>query len=509
MAFIGNILQEIGKYRYQKLNEKKIKATPFTEQEQQLRNLLLKAKDTEFGKHFNFIDILKSENLITAFKQKVAHFDYNKMYNDWWVRALNDLPNISWPGKIKYFALTSGTSQAASKKVPVSKEMIKAIQKTSLRQSISLTNANLSPKFFEKSVMMLGGCTKLNKVAAHYEGDLSGILIKNLPVWTQLYHKPGKEISAIRDWSLKIEKIVERANQWDVGIIAGVPAWYQLLFQKIIRHYKVDSIHDIWPNLQVYIHGGVAISPYEKSLRKYFNKEVLFIDTYLASEGFLGFQKADDEFMKLVVDNGIFFEFVPFNENNFDDNGDLKENFESLDISSIKENTEYAILISTCAGVWRYLIGDTIKFINTNELDFIITGRVKMFLSICGEHLSIDNLNHAVAHLSNEINKEIQEFTVYAMANGNTFKHVWYLGIDDYKPTFDLSKIIDEKLKELNDDYTTERKHVLTEVEVKVLPLNTFYEWMKMQGKFGGQNKFPRVLKGERIQSWEEFITKR
>tara|TARA_Y100000589_G_scaffold332298_1_gene391330 strand:+ start:2829 stop:4385 length:1557 start_codon:yes stop_codon:yes gene_type:complete len=512
MAFIGILLQEIKNKASEKLRSKKIVDSFADLQYKELIKLLKTAAQTKIGTDYSFSNILNEDNVYESFKNTLPVFDYQTIYEKYWKYSLQDIPNISWPGKIKYFALTSGTSDASSKRVPVTIDMIKAIKKTSVNQSLTLTQLKLPPKFYDKSAMMLGGSTSLKKVNEHYEGDLSGILIKLLPLWMQLLYKPGRDIAKITDWNKKLDEITRKANQWDVGIITGVPSWYQLLFDRMLDYYQVESIHDIWPNLKIFLHGGVSFKPYEKSFKKYFREEVYYLETYLASEGFFAYQGANDSNLKLSLNNGIFFEFVEFNENNFDENGNIKSNVQAICVNDVKPGIDYALLVTTCSGTWRYLIGDTIKFIDTEKCFIEITGRVKMFLSVCGEHLSIENMNEAVQQTADELNIAINEFAVYAKNKGPFFEHHWFLGIKDYVGKIDEDKIrdiLDKHLSTLNDDYATERKAALKYMKVTVLPVETFYDWMNSIGKLGNQNKFPRVLKGERLNNWLSFLQKR
>jgi hypothetical protein len=212
--------------------------------------------------------------------------------------------------------------------------------------------------------------------------------------------------------------------------------------------------------------------------------------------------------MKLVLNNGIFLEFIPFTEENFDGDGEVVSNPKTIMIDEVEEGVDYAILLSTCAGTWRYLIGDVIRFTSKAESEIVITGRTKHFLSLCGEHLSVDNMNRAVQSVSNDFNISIKEFTVAGIPHQSLFAHKWYVGTDDSVNAEKLKSAIDEKLKELNDDYKVERSAALKEIFVEVLPTDTFYNWMNMKGKMGGQNKFPRVLKKSLFEEWEQFINK-
>ena len=491
-------------------------ASPYDLQRKELKKLLKKAKNTQFGRQYSFDSVLqcfKNRSRVSAyeaFKRNVPIYNYNKIYDQWWHKAKEGERDVCWPGIVKYFALSSGTSEASTKHIPLTKEMNKAIKKTSIRQILSLAEYPLPDTLFEKGILMLGGSTHLNKSGHYFEGDLSGIQASHLPFWFQHFYKPGKRISKTRDWNSKLDEITLSAANWDIGFVVGVPAWIQIMMERIIKHYNLNNIHEIWPNLMIYTHGGVSFDPYRKGFEKLLGKPIMYIETYLASEGFIAFQdKPNKRSMKLVLDNGIFFEFVPFTEANFKDDGEIKDNPETITIAHVEEGVDYALLISTCAGTWRYLIGDVIRFTSKADSEIIITGRTKHFLSLCGEHLSVDNMNRAVELVSGELNISIKEFTVAGVPYDTLFAHKWYVGTDDKVDAELLKKLIDEKLKILNDDYKVERSAALKEVFVTVLPSSAFYSWMKLKGKEGGQNKFPRVMKKNQHEEWEEFINKR
>ncbi len=504
MTVVGTLLKNAVKRTNNHLNKKR--GINSLLQEDTLRKLLKKALYTQFGKTYEFSKILNSPNLADTFRKSVPVYDYEKIYEEWWNKLLKGEENVCWPGKVKYFGLTSGTSNDSSKRVPVTRDMIRSIRKTGIRQLLVLGDLELPSNFFKKRVLMLGGSTDLIKMDDYFEGDLSGILAGNLPSWFNAFYKPGIPIARERDWNAKLEKIVREARKWDIGAMAGVPAWIQIMMEKIIDHYGLNTIHDIWPNFRVYSHGGVSFAPYRKSFEKLLGKEVYFLETYLASEGFLAYQRKADTNMQLVLDNGIFFEFIPFNEKNFTTDGGLKENPETLLLSEIEENQDYALLISTCAGAWRYLIGDTIRFTNAENYEITITGRTRHFLSLCGEHLSLDNMTKAIEMVADELNIEIKEFTVAGIPYKNMFAHKWYLGTNAPEVGKNILKQkLDTALKELNDDYRTERKAALKEVLVEILPVEVFYEYLKYKGKEGGQHKFPRVINGQ-YKDWENFV---
>ncbi len=351
---------------------------------------------------------------------------------------------------------------------------------------------------------MIGGSTHLQFNGTYYAGDLSGITAGSLPFWFQHFYKPGKSISKTAEWATKLNEMVRKAPSWDIGVIVGVPAWVQILLERIIEEYKLNTIHDLWPNLTVYVHSGVSFAPYVKSFEKLFGKPMIYSESYLASEGYIAYQNSlHTRTMELIVDNGIYYEFVPFNENNFNEEGNLQDDPETLMLCEVSNNVEYALLLSTNAGAWRYLIGDTIKFTDKDKCEIIITGRTKHYLSLCGEHLSQDNMNRAIEMLQDEFNIEVREFTVAGISHGSLFAHRWYLGTDDnIAPDLAIQKI-DEYLMQLNDDYMVERTEAIRELFIEILPSQVFYDYMKKLGKEGSANKFPRVLKGERLQNWK------
>jgi hypothetical protein len=473
-----------------------------------LKRLLTKAKQTEFGRAYGFNEILYAGKVYEAFKANVPAGDYSAML-PWWEKARTGQADVSWPGKIEHFALSSGTSDGASKYIPVSQEMVKAIRRASMRQVLSIARTDMPKDHMTKHWLMIGGSTSLNYNGIYYAGDLSGITTSKIPPIFQRVSKPEPDIKASSDWQEKIERITQEAKNWDVSMVAGVPAWIQLLFKNIIEHYNLNNIHDIWPNLEVYIHGGVSIKPYKSGINALLGKPIKYFETYLASEGFIAFQNREksEGGMRLLLRNGIFYEFVPFNRNNFDENYQLKPNPEAYPIWEVEENKEYALLISTCSGAWRYLIGDTVKFTNLKRKEIIITGRTKHFISLVGEHLSVDNMTEAVSQLAQELNEDFEEFTMAGTKADELFGHRWYIGTNN--PDLvgkDYSVQLDNYLKTLNDDYGVERDHALHKVQVDLIPIEWFLEWMRLNGKEGSQHKFPRVMKGKTYENWQDFL---
>jgi hypothetical protein len=509
MAILGTLLKK--GIRLREMMEQEY-SSPFDLQKKELKELLIAASQTEFGKRYDFTEILRSfrrggKEFYSVFKRNVPVHTYNKIYNDWWKLTQHGVKNICWPGRVKYYALSSGTSDASSKHIPVTKDMTKAIQRTSIRQILTLSKYDLPSDFFTSGILMLGGSTHLNRIGNYFEGDLSGIQAAKLPFWFQHFYKPGQRIARTRNWDAKLDEICRKAKDWDIGIIVGVPAWLQILMEKIIDYYKVSNIHEVWPNLKVYVHGGVSFDPYRKGFEKLLGRPLYYIETYLASEGFIAFQAYPNRrSMRMVMNGGIFYEFVPFEEKNFDENGEVRPDAETLMVDEVDEGKEYALLLSSCAGAWRYMIGDVIKFVSLEESEIVITGRTKHFLSLCGEHLSVDNMNKAIELVSNDLNIAIPEFTVAGIPHGTLFAHHWFVGTDNPVNCEVLKQKLDSHLMNLNDDYAVERSAALKEIIVDVLPVHTFYDWMQSKGKVGGQNKFPRVMKNAQLNDWMSFV---
>ena len=505
MPIIGSLLQGVVSLKRKGIEKK---TSNVKHQRIVLKKLLVKAKNTAFGKAYGFSIILKAEDILEAFRRHVPVYDYESMHEKWWYRLSRGEANVCWPGKVKYFALTSGTASASSKKIPVTSDMIQAIRRTGVKQLLTVKELDLPPDFFQKSVLMLGGSTKLIKVADYMEGDLSGIMQRKLPFWFSSFYKPGKPIAKERDWNKKLDHITRMAKKWDIVAVVGVPAWVQLAMERIIDYYKVKNIHDIWPNLSIFVHGGVSFLPYKKSFSALLGRDIAYLETYLASEGFLAYQKYKKGGMQLVIDGGIFFEFIPFTEENFSPDGNLKKEAQTLMLDEVTENQDYAILISTVAGAWRYLIGDTVRFTSVNNFEIVITGRTKHFLSLCGEHLSVDNLNRAMEMVADDIKININEFSVAGISHGTMFAHKWYVGVDINPQAVNAEVIkvkLDQALKEINDDYAVERTAALKDIFVEVIPVSLFYQYLKSKGKEGGQNKFPRVIKGF-YEEWDDFV---
>ncbi len=482
-------------------------------QQRQLEYLLRRAQGTQFGREYDFASLLQlpPKRRIEEFQKHVPIHDYSSMYRRWWYRLLDGERNVTWPGFIRYFALSSGTTEGASKYIPVSDEMLRAMSHGSMRVLYSLPQYPLPNRYFQRQALLLGGSIHLRPVGkGQYAGDLSGIMAANVPFWFHYFYKPEKRIARMQDWTQKLKAIVQRAPRWSIGTIVAVPPWAQLLLEQIIQHYGLKHIHELWPDFQVLVFGGVSFQPYRETFERLLGRPVHTVETYLASEGYIAYQAGPQrKGLRLLADNGIFFEFIPFDSEHFDDEGQVRPNVRAYTWQEVQEGQEYAIVLSTCAGAWRYLLGDTVRIVDKANQELVITGRTKYYLSVTGEHLSVENMQMAVDRLAEWLQVSIPEFTVHAFPVENFWGHWWYLGIErpiDISPA-QVARQLDHWLRELNDDYATERTSALKRVCVSLVPVQLFYEWLEQQGKAGAQHKFPRVLrKQDQVDQWRTFL---
>jgi hypothetical protein len=503
MAIIGKLLKKTNQINYKRVVKRgKSHAT----QLETLLKLLDYAKNTKFGLTHSFSNTIRHKNPIHAYQKSTPITEYEEFYALWLIKTIEGKKDHTWPGRVKYFALSSGTTGAPSKRIPVSEKMIRSFQKTSVRQLSTLHDLNLSEQFYSTSALAVGGSTKLTKKTKHIEGDLSGILKKHTSLIVSPITKPGSKIASIKDWNQKLESMIEKAPEWNIGIIAGIPSWCIMLMERIVERYELNSIHDLWPNLEVYVHGGVFVQPYLPRLEKVLRKPIHLLDTYLASEGYFAYQTTPkSKGMNLILNGGVFYEFIPFTSEYFDEDGQVRDKYTAFSLTEIQKGVDYALVISTNAGLWRYLIGDLVRFINIETHELVITGRIRQYLSLVGEHLSLENINSAIINCATSENIEISEFCIYA--DNEHQKHIWFVGCDTQVDETKLIQNLDQNLCELNDDYASARKYNLNLPEIRVLPVQTFYSFMKESGKMGSQNKFPRVLNSKQAARWLTFLS--
>jgi len=461
------------------------KKYPLEVQNEVLISLLKSAKNTEFGIKYNFNSI----NNYSSFSKNIPLTDYESFFK-YIERSIKGESNIFWNSPIKWYAQSSGTTNSKSKFIPVSKESLEECHYKAGKDVLCLyVNNNEDSNLFSGKSLRLGGSKKLYENNNYYFGDLSAILIDNLPLWAELLSAPSNEISLMDKWDEKIKAIINSTLNENITSLAGVPSWMLILLNKILEDRNERTIKDIWKNLEVYFHGGVNFNPYINQFKSVLGEDVRFYETYNASEGFFAIQDrngSDD--MLLMLDYGIYFEFEILN----------KLNHEIINLSKVKLDTNYAIIISTNAGLWRYKIGDTIKFTSLNPFRIKITGRTKSFINAFGEELIIENAENALNKTLSKHKSRIVEYTVAPsfISKKNSGYHQWLIEFE--KKPLNISKFcedLDSNLQELNSDYKSKRFKDITmkSLEIIIAKEKLFFDWLRLKNKLGGQNKIPRL----------------
>ena len=461
------------------------KKYPLEVQNEVLISLLKNAKNTEFGIKYNFNSI----NNYSSFSKNIPLTDYESFFK-YIERSIKGESNIFWNSPIKWYAQSSGTTNSKSKFIPVSKESLEECHYKAGKDVLCLyVNNNEDSNLFSGKSLRLGGSKKLYENNNYYFGDLSAILIDNLPLWAELLSAPSNEISLMDKWDEKIKAIINSTLNENITSLAGVPSWMLILLNKILEDRNERTIKDIWKNLEVYFHGGVNFNPYINQFKSVLGEDVRFYETYNASEGFFAIQDrngSDD--MLLMLDYGIYFEFEILN----------KLNHEIINLSKVKLDTNYAIIISTNAGLWRYKIGDTIKFTSLNPFRIKITGRTKSFINAFGEELIIENAENALNKTLSKHKSRIVEYTVapFFISKKNSGYHQWLIEFE--KKPLNISKFcedLDSNLQELNSDYKSKRFKDITmkSLEIIIAKEKLFFDWLRLKNKLGGQNKIPRL----------------
>ncbi len=463
---------------------------PHEIQNETLFSLLQTARNTTWGKkhHFKKIDSHKD------FQQSMPLQTYDdiKPYVD---RLRDGEKDLLWPGEVRWFAKSSGTTNDKSKFIPVTKE---ALEECHLRgpKDVFAQYITTKPesKVLKGKVLTLGGSHRINNFNNNsFYGDLSAIMLENVPFWTDIFRTPTTEIALIEEFEEKMEKIIETALDENVTAFAGVPSWYLVLFKRVLEKTGKENLLEVWPNLEVFAHGGINFEPYREQYKKLIpSAQMHYLETYNASEGFFGIQDNEHrDDMLLMLDYGIYYEFIPMSEYH-------KENPRVLSLEEVELNENYAIVISSNAGLWRYIIGDTIKFTCKYPFKIKITGRTKHFINAFGEEVIIDNAEQALQVACHHTGAIVNEYTAGPVFMGDNQKgaHQWLIEFEVPPKDLDhFTLILDNSLKTINSDYEAKRHKNLTLDMPHVIsaPAGTFYAWMKERGKVGGQNKIPRL----------------
>ena len=458
-------------------------------QQDVLNGLIDSAKDTFIGKKFDFSSI----NCYKDFSEKVPVFSYEE-FSDKIELARKGENNIFWSSKIKWFAKSSGTTNAKSKFIPVSDESLQDCHYAAGKDLLCMYfNNNPNSQLFTGKSLRLGGSKSPYEKNGTFYGDLSAILIDNMPFWAEFSSTPSNRISLMEDWDKKIDKIISESLNENVTSLAGVPSWMLVLLNRILEKSEKKYISDLWPNLEVYFHGGVSFKPYLNQYMDIINKESMqFYEIYNASEGFFAIQyENNSNELLLMLDYGIFYEFIPMKLYG-------TKNEKIIPLYEVEKDVNYAILITTNAGLWRYKIGDTVKFTSTSPYKIIITGRTKHYINVFGEEVIIENTDNVINKLSSKYDLQIIDYTVAPVFMNKNKKgaHQWF--IEFKKPPskkIDLSEVIDHELRQENSDYDAKRfnSFTLKKPEVIISKKGVFLKWLEINNKLGGQNKIPRL----------------
>jgi hypothetical protein len=465
------------------------KKYPIEVQNELLSNLLQKASDTEWGRKYDF----RSIQHYNDFRNRLPVSRYEDLAPII-ERVMEGENNILWPTEVRWFSKSSGTTNARSKFIPVSNEALEDCHFKGGKDMISMyLNSFPESKLFAGKGLVIGGSSQVNHLNSKSSyGDISAVIMKNLPLWAQYVRVPSLEIALMENWEEKIEKMAHATKDENITSISGVPTWTIVLLQRILELKGKDRIIDVWPNLELFAHGAVAFSPYRDLFNTLIGEKINYIDTYNASEGFFAIQdRQESEDMLLMLDYGIFYEFIPMDEIH-------NENPKAIPLEDVELGKNYAMLITTNAGLWRYLIGDTVKFTTKSPYRIRITGRTKHFINAFGEEVVIENAETAITKACEATGALIENFTaapVY-LEVGKRGGHEWIIEFIRKPDSIDrFTEILDNTIREINSDYDAKRQKdiALVKPQIHVAPEKTFYNWMKKRGKLGGQNKVPRL----------------
>lgn len=463
---------------------------PCEVQEELLHNMINRAKETAFGVEHNFNDI----KTISQFQLSIPIVDYEGV-KPWIDRLRKGEANVIWPGETKWFAKSSGTTSDKSKFIPVSRDALDECHFRGGKDVLALyTDLYPETKIFQGKGLTLGGSHQVDNFSNQsYYGDLSAILIENIPWWADFIRTPSQKVALIAEWETKLEKLTEETLKENVTNLAGVPSWNLVMIKYIIDFTGKNNLLEIWPNLELFTHGGVSFTPYREQFRRLIpSSNMHYMETYNASEGFFAIQddpKTDD--MLLMLDYGVFYEFVPFDEVG-------SPSPKALTIAEVELFKNYAMVITTNSGLWRYMIGDTVMFTSTFPHKIKITGRTKHYINAFGEEVIIDNAEKALRVACEKTGALIREYTAAPVYMGDNAKgaHEWLIEFEVAPADINyFATTLDNALCSINSDYEAKRYKgiTLSEPIVRSLKPGTFFSWMRERGKLGGQNKVPRL----------------
>lgn len=466
------------------------KIDPVENQQETLKDLIRKAAQTKFGKGHGFGSIRS----IGDYQRAVPLRDYDGFWREYWKGAFPDISNVTWPGKTPFYALTSGTATGATKYIPLSKELLKSNQKAALSLLGSYYLESKLKNLFRGYFFFLGGSTNLRDEGDGIKsGDLSGITSSNSPSFLTSFTFPSKELALLGDWEEKLEKLVQASMNMDITAISGVPSWVLLLFSELKKKTGKTTIGEVWPNLSLVINGGVKFDPYEETFRQEIGKDdVMFLETYPSSEAFIAFEDLRYRKLRLMLGHNIFYEFIPVEE--LDGNNPTRHT-----LAEVQPEINYAIAVTTPAGLWSYIIGDTISFEKLDPPLIRFTGRVQHFLSAFGEHLITEEVDNAISYAARENGGIVSDYCVGPIFPDTSKPTGYHLYLIEFQADPDDTQVfvthLDEKLRSLNEDYDAHRAGDISITAPQIIRLKkgAYAAWMKSRGKLGGQNKVPRL----------------
>ena len=455
-----------------------------------LNHLLSRSRSTEWGIKYGYNNITTYEQF--ASRVPVSDYDGLKDYID---RMRHGEKDILWPGRVKWYAKSSGTTNDKSKFIPVSKEGLSDLHYKGGTDSVALYLRNYpDSRMFSGKALILGGSHAPNYNLRHsLVGDLSAILIENINPLVNLVRVPGKEIALLGDFEEKMERIAHYIKDCNITNLSGVPSWMMAVLRRTLEITGKDNLCELWPNLEVFFHGGVAFTPYREQYKQFIPSDRMrYMETYNASEGFFGLQSDPaDPAMLLMIDYGVFYEFIPMDEFG-------KENPTIVPLWAVEPGKNYAMVISTSCGLWRYIIGDTVKFTQKNPYKFIITGRTKHYINAFGEELVVDNAEKGLRQACEATGAQVREYTAAPVfMDGNAkCRHQWLIEFAQAPASLaEFTTLLDRALQALNSDYEAKRYKDITLQELEIIPARSglFDAWLKEKGKLGGQHKIPRL----------------
>ena len=458
-------------------------------QEELLMNLIRASENTVFGKKYDYNSI-KSYSTFSERIPVATYEDLEPLIE----RNRQGEDNVLWETPIKWFAKSSGTTNAKSKFIPVSNEALEDCHYKGSKDLLCLyLNNNENSEMFLGKSLRLGGSSQIYENNNTFFGDLSAILIENMPIWAEFSSTPSSSISLMSEWETKMEAIINETINENVTSFAGVPSWMMVLINKVLEKTGKENLLEVWPNLEVYFHGGVSFDPYRTQYQNVLPKNNFkYYEIYNASEGFFAIQDLNNSSdLLLMLDYGIFYEFIPMDVFETPDQKIIR-------LSEVQLFKNYAIVITTNGGLWRYLIGDTVRFTSLNPYRIRVTGRTKHHINVFGEELMVENTDTAIAKTCLQTNSEVKDYTVAPifMKNKEKGAHEWMIEFNK-KPEniLDFQKILDENLQNLNSDYEAKRYNNMTlnQLKINVARENLFYDWLKFKDKLGGQHKIPRL----------------